>query len=168
MPKGTNSMRIFCRVVLWWALLLPISAFAQGTNQTIFTNTTSASVGATNAIFGSVSTRIGPQTIHINDLGLCTLAPPPYPTCDPPSGTGTVADPFVYTCSSIPISNCTSGTTFALAEGQVDIDFHLHTETAGAVVSAAAPVPLNPWVPIGSALGVALLAVAWQLRRRRN
>ena len=51
MPKGTNSMRIFCRVVLWWALLLPISAFAQGTNQTIFTNTTSASVGATNAIF---------------------------------------------------------------------------------------------------------------------
>ncbi len=116
----------------------------------------------------SVSTRIGPQTIHINDLGLCTLARPPYPTCDPPSGTGTVADPFVYTCSSIPISNCTSGTTFALADGQVDIDFHLHTETAGAVVSAAAPVPLNPWVPIGSALGVALLAVAWQLRRRRS
>ena len=161
-------MRNFCRVVLWWALLLPVSAIAQSSNQTIFTNTTSASVGATNALFYSVSTRIGPQTIHINDLGLCTLAPPPYTTCDPPSGTGTVADPFVRTCSSIPVSNCTSGTTFALASGQVDIDFHLHTETAGPVASVATPVPLNPWVPIASAIGVALLAIGWQLRRRRS
>ena len=164
-------MRNHRSLILWLALLLPISVFAQGNNQTVFSNTTSASIGSTNAIFVSVSTYIGPQTIIINNLGLCTLAPPPYPNCSLNSGTGTVADPFSYSCNgagSIPISSCTSGTAFTLAGGQVDIDVHTHTESAGPVGFVAVPVPLAPWVPIGSALGVALLAIGWQLRGRRS
>lgn len=35
-------------------------------------------------------------------------------------------------------------------------------------ISAATAVPLNPWVPIASAIAIALLAVGWQLRRRQG
>lgn len=141
-----------------------------GTNATIVTNSTSSSVGATNAVYYFVTTTIGPQTIFFNALGLCTLQGPPFANCTLGSGTGTAADPFSYSCSGDtgpPVTGCTSGTAFVLAPGQVDINTDLHTETIGAVF-AAAPIPLDPWVPIGSALGVALLAVAWQLRRRRS
>jgi hypothetical protein len=171
-PKGTNSVRNLRRVVLWLVLLLPISAFAQ-TNQTVFSNTTSSSVGATNAVFTGVTTYVGPQTIFVGARGVCTLQPPPYPNCTLTGGTGTAADPLLYNCpgaGSIPTSGCAAGTPFTLAGGQVDIDLYQHTETAGAAGggAVATPVPLDPWVPIGSALGVALLAIGWQLRGRRS
>ena len=116
-----------------------------------------------------VTTNFGPATIFINDRGLCTLEGPPFPSCTLSGGTGAPDSPFDYSCtgSGPPIANCTSGTPFTLAGGQVDIDVDTHTVTTGAV-PAAASVLFNPWVPIGSALGVALLAVGWQLRRRRT
>jgi hypothetical protein len=168
-PKGTNSVRNYLSVVLWFALiLLPVPVFAQ-TNATIVTNTSSSSLGATNAVFHVVTTRIGPATIFIGARGLCTFATPPVPSCAPTSGTGTVADPFIYGCLyTVPITNCALDTPFVLAAGQVDIDTYVHTQTVGAAGSVAAPIPLDPWVPIGSALGVALLAIGWQLRRRRS
>ncbi len=165
-------MRRGVRVLAWFSLLLPVVAFAQGSNnQTVFSNSTSSSVGATNASYIFVSTIVGPKTIFINDRGLCTLQGPPFPNCTLTGGSGAAVDPFQYSCpgnTGPPITACSSGTSFVLAGGQVDVDVDTHTVTAGATVPAVAPVPLNPWVPIGSALGVALLAIAWQLRRRRS
>ena len=161
-------MRNRVLVPLWVALLLPVVALAQSINQTVISNSTSSSVGSANAVYAFVTTTVGPATIFIDARGLCTLEGPPFAGCTFTGGTGAPATPFDYTCTGggPPVSNCTSGTPFVLAGGQVDVDLDTHTVTAGATVPAVAPVPLNPWVPIGSALGVALLAVAWQLRRR--
>ena len=164
-------MRNYLRILLWLALLLPIPAFAQVTNGTVFSNSTSSSVGATNVYFDFVTTYVGPQTIFIGVRGNCTLQGPPFPNCTLTGGTGTAASPYVYSCSANsgpPITGCASGTAFVVAGGQLDIDVDAHTETIAAAGPVAAPIPLDPWVPIGSALGVALLAVAWQLRRRRS
>ena len=166
----TTKIRIRLLVpVLFAMLLLPVAAVAQSNNQTVFSNSSSTSVGSANAVYVFVTTTVGPATIFINDRGLCTLEGPPFPSCTFSGGTGAPDSPFDYSCtgSGPPIANCTSGTPFTLAGGQVDIDVDTHTVTTGAV-PAAASVPLNPWVPIGSALGVALLAVGWQLRRRRT
>lgn len=163
-------MRNYLRILLCLALWLPVAAFAQTTNTTNYSNSSSSSVGATNAVYDFVTTTVGPATAFIDDRGVCTLQGPPFPNCTLGGGTGTAADPFQYACSGNtgpPITGCTSGTAFVLAGGQIDIDLDTHTETIGSA-SVAAPIPLDPWVPIGSALGVALLAMAWQLRRRRH
>jgi uncharacterized protein (TIGR03382 family) len=164
-------VRNYLRILLWFAFSLPCATFAQSNNVTNFSNSTSSSVGATNAVSAFATTTVGPQTIFINARGLCTLQGPPFPTCTLTGGTGTATTPFLYACTGNtgpPITGCSSGTPFILAGGQIDIDLDTHTETIGAAIPVGAPIPLDPWVPIGSALGVALLAIGWQLRRRRT
>jgi uncharacterized protein (TIGR03382 family) len=164
-------MRNGVRVLVWLALLLPCAAFAQTNSSNIVTNSTSSSVGATNAVYFFITTSIGPTTLYIGARGLCNLQGPPFPSCTFIGGTGTAANPFNYGCSGNsgpPVTGCSSGTPFILASGQTDINAHTDTQIAGPAGSVAAPIPLDPWVPIGSALGVALLAIGWQLRRRRS
>jgi uncharacterized protein (TIGR03382 family) len=162
-------VRNFLSSVLWFAFSLPFATFAQ--NNTFVTSSTSSSAGAANAVYSFITDTVGPQTLFINARGLCTLQGPPFPTCTLSGGTGTAATPFLYSCSGNtgpPISGCTSGTAFVLTPGQIDTNLDTHTETIGAAIPVGTPIPLDPWVPIGSALGVALLAIGWQLRRRRT
>ena len=141
-------------------------AFAQ-------TGTTSRSVGTgtTNAIFASASLVIGPDQVLIGDRGTCSISGPPYPSCVPSGGgTGTPSDPFGYTCNDLPLNNCTAGTPFVVASGSLIVNIHTHRQTAVAavpVVGPAAAVPFGLWVPIGSGLGLALLAALALLRRKR-
>jgi uncharacterized protein (TIGR03382 family) len=166
------NVRTHLRVLLWFSLLLPFAAIAQSNNQTVVSNSTSSSVGGTNAVYSFITTTVGPTTIYIGARGLCTLQGPPFPSCTFSGlGDGTPGNPFNYGCSGNtgpPVTGCSAGTPFIVAGGQVDIDIDVHTETIGAAGPIAAPIPLDPWVPIGSALGVALLAIGWQLRRRRT
>jgi len=113
----------------------------------------------TNVIVGNVSG----STIKVGDFGRCTLGLP-Y-SCNPSSGTGTQADP--YTCTTAPVfSNCSEpGTLFAFPAGAVTYDVQTYNLVpAAAPVVTAAPVPLSPWVPAGSALG-AMLLVLWMKTR---
>ena len=67
--------------------------------------------------------------------------------------------------------NCTlPGTPFVVLAGTDNSNYHTHRQTAVAAVPAASPaaaVPFGPWVPIGSGLGVALLATLALRRRKR-
>ena len=86
------------------------------------------------------------------------------------AGTGTPADPFGYTRNDLPLTNCSLGTPFVVVSGSTNINIHTHRQTAVAVVPVAAPaagVPFGPWLPIGSGLGVALLATLALRRRKR-
>ena len=148
---------------------LPPLAFAQsGTT----TSTTSSSVGTgtTNAVFLSANLEIGPWQILIGDRGTCSISGPPYPNCVPSrGGTGTPADPFGYACNDLPLNNCTAGTPFDVIAGSSNINIHTHRQSAVAAVPVAgstAAVPFDPWVPIGSGLGIALLATVGLLRRK--
>ena len=143
---------------------LPTLAFAQ-------TGTTSRSVGTgtTNAIFASTSLVIGPNQVMIGDRGTCSISGPPYPSCSGGSGTGTPTDPFGYTCNDLPLNNCTAGTPFVVAGGSFIVNIHTHRQTAVAAVPVVGPatsVPFGSWVPIGSGLGIALLATVVLLRRK--
>ena len=149
--------------------LLPSLAIGQASTST---SSSSVGTGASYASFAWTSLAIGPSQLVTGDRGTCTIPAAPYPTCTPPNGSGTQADPFGYTCSSagLPLSGCTlSGTTFVVPAGSTNINIHVHRQTAAAVVPVAgssASVPFGPWVPIGSGLGIALLALV--LRRKRR
>jgi len=176
---GTVYIRVLCGL-LWFALLLPVAAVGQPTPST--STSTSHSVGTTNATFVWTSFTtcttgclycfpdfsLGfpificrpainpvPTEIRVGDFGSCILQPPPYPSCTLQSGTGTVADPYLYSCSSaLMLTNCSLPGTPKYVFQNGNIDTHTHTEVA----AMATEVPLGPWVPMGAALGVALLA----------
>lgn len=95
-----------------------------GLGQTIFTATTAnAFSDSAYAIYDIVTTSVGPMTVIRDNLGECTLPPPPYPQCNLLSGSGTSADPFNYSCvSAIPLTCTGGGAPLVLAGGQVDID----------------------------------------------
>jgi hypothetical protein len=103
---------------------------------TLYSYSTSTGVGPTNASFYWVKTYFGDgvTTTAVGDFGTCEIPPGPYPNanCTLSSGSGTVADPFVYFCSTpLTLSNCTlPGTIFVLDTGQMDIDVRLYTQTA--------------------------------------
>ena len=147
-------------------MALPLSAMADtGPNETTFTQTTSTSLWNAYGHYGSVAVYVGPRTIAVGSLGSCTLTLP-Y-NCNPSSGTGTQADP--YFCVTPPVlTNCSgAGTPWVLAPGGEDVDTRTdYFVPAVTPVVTVAPVPLSPWVPIGSALG-AMLLVLW-MRRRAN
>ena len=67
--------------------------------------------------------------------------------------------------------HCTlPGTPFAVLAGTDNSNYHTHRQTAVApvpVAGLAAGVPFGPWVPIGSGLGVALLATLALRQRKR-
>ena len=158
------------KLLLCLCFWLPVLVFGQSPTST---STTSRSVGTgtTNALFVSTSVAIGPGQIAIGDRGTCSISGPPYPSCVPSGGgTGTPADPFGYTCNDLPLTNCSLGTPFVVVSGSTNINIHTHGQTAVAAVPVAGPaagVPFGPWVPIGSGLGVALLATLALRRRKR-
>ena len=154
---------------LLFCLCFWVPALALGQSST---STTSRSVGtgSTNAIFASTSVTIGPGQIVIGDRGTCSISGPPYPACAPSGGgTGTPSDPFGYACNDLPLTNCTAGTPFVIPSGSNNINIHTHRQTAVAQVpvgGTGASVPFEPWVPIGSGLGIALLAMLALARRK--
>ena len=158
------------KLLLCLFFCLPTLAFAQP-NPT-FGNTFSNSVGTgtTNATFVSTSFAIGPAQIVIGDRGTCTISGLPYPSCVPSGGgTGTPADPSGYTCNDLPLNNCTAGTPFVVLAGSSNVNIHTHRQSAVAAVPVAgstAAVPFDPWVPISTGLGIALLATVVLLRRK--
>ena len=146
-------------------LVLPLSTMADtGSGGTTFTNTTSTSRWNAYGQYVSVTPYVGPVAITVGDLGECNLTLP-Y-SCNPSSGTGTQADP--YSCTTPPaLINCGSGTPWVIAAGGVDYDTRTDNFVpTAAPITDAAPVPLSPWLPVGSALG-AMLVVLW-MRRRTN
>ena len=167
--SGVPTVPFKNKLLLCLFFCLPTLAFAQSVFNT---GTTSSSVGtgSTNAIFVSTSALIGPNQIMIGDRGTCSISGPPYPSCAPSGGgTGTSADPFGYTCSDLPLNNCTAGTPFVVVAGGTNINIHTHRQSAVAavpVVSPATSVPFGPWVPIGCGLGIAMLAMLTLLRRK--
>ena len=163
--SGVPTVPFKNKLLLCLFFSLPTLAFAQ-------TGTTSRSVGTgtTNAIFASASLVIGPDQVLIGDRGTCSISGPPYPSCVPSGGgTGTPTDPFGYACNDLPLNNCTAGTLFVVASGSYIVNIHTHRQTAVAAVPVVGPatsVPFGPWVPIGSGLGIALLATVVLLRRK--
>ena len=154
-------------VVLCLVACMPAMVWAQ-VGTTTFTASNSTGVGATNAIFTWQELTFGPDTIFIGDRGTCSIPLPPYPNCNLTGGTGTVGDPYSYNCSSpLPLTQCSqSGTSYAVQVADTNFNRNTHRQTVAVVIEpgAATPVPLGPWVVIGSTLGIGLLVL---LRSRR-
>jgi hypothetical protein len=149
-----NSCRIILRLAAWLVLGLPLAGFAQGTNTITTTVTTASAIGPSNAVQVTTVMFVGPQTILTGALGLCTAS------CTiGPGGTCGVSRPV--------LTGCAGGTPFVIAPGGVDFDTLTLTQITAAQATPQA-VPLSPWVPMGSALGLALLAILWRLQRVRR
>ena len=169
----TGSMSVMNyvhRIFLCLVAFLPVVVWAQPSNT--FSTSNSIGVGATNATYTWNELTFGPDTITIGDLGTCSIPAPPNPSCTLSGGSGTVADPYGYTCMPpLPLSQCSqSGTPYTVQDGDTHINTHTHRQTAAAVSEpgAATPVPLGLWVPIGSALGIGLLVLLWSRRLRKD
>ncbi len=166
--KLPHAARPIARKLPGLVSLLPLLAFGQSIQNTTVSTSTSSQTGPINAQYVLLEDTIGPQTISIGSRTGCTLVPPPtLANCNPTSGAGTTGDPYI--CSTPPpstvVAGCNGGTTFIVLAGTVNVNVHTQTVSAvAAIPSAAQPVPLGPWVPIGSAIGVGLLAL---LRHRR-
>ena len=149
-----------------WALLLvlPLSAMADtGPNETTYTQSTSTSIWNANAYghYSRATANVGPQTMMVGDFGSCTLTLP-Y-NCNPSFGTGTQADP--YFCTTPPVlTNCGSGTPWVIYGAGVNYDTRTDYFVPAVAPAPMQPVPLSPWMPVGSALG-AMLLVLWMRRR---
>ena len=165
--KLPHTARSIACALLGLVSLLPLLAFGQGTSNNTITTSTSSQTGPINALYVVSEDTIGPGTINIGSRSGCTLVPPPtLANCIPTSGTGTTVDPYV--CSNSPsrlVIGCSGGTSFIVLAGTTNLNVHTQTVSAvAATTGTAQPVPLGPWVPIGSAIGVGLLA----LRRHRR
>ena len=164
--KLPHAARHHARNLLWFVSLLPLLVFGQSSNDT-FTTSTSSQTGPINAQYLVLEDSIGPVTISVGNRIGCTLVPSPnLANCNPTGGTGTTVDPYV--CSNSPsrlVIGCSGGTSFIVLAGTTNLNVHTQTVSAvAATTGTAQPVPLGPWVPIGSAIGVGLLA----LRRHRR
>ena len=124
-----------------------------------FTYSFSSQQGALNARYLWISEAIGPMSIVIGSLSGCTLVgSPPFAGCNPHGGSGTVDDPFVFGCSApLPLAGCTGGVPYTVFAEFVNLDIRTHTVVAAGAATAA--VPIGPWVPIGSAVGVLLASL---------
>jgi hypothetical protein len=167
-----NRYAVLAMVVSFFLSAFSGATAAQGTNTTTTTVSTSVGAGSMNAVFVWTSATVGAiggTTIPIGNQGTCTIPPGPYPNanCSLFGGTGAVADPFQFVCSSpLTLSACSlPGTPFFVPAGGVDFDTHTHAQAAAGALPAA--VPLGPWVPVGSALAVMALALAWRRRASR-
>ena len=151
-------------------LLVPaLDALGQGgVSNTTITASSSSSIGATNQEFVWIEEAIGPADIFIGDFGSCPITRPLDPNtygCHALGGSGTVSDPFWGICSS----NCSNtGTPFNVPSGYNNLNYHTHTVIAQGTTVTQKPVPLGPWVPLGSAFGIGLLALARSYRQSRR
>lgn len=129
------------------------------------TSTYSTQVGTANARYVWYAETIGPADVTVGMLDGCTLVgSPPFAGCSPSGGSGTIADPFEFSCtSSLPLAGCSGGSAFPVAGQTSNLDFHSHLVVASASAAPVAAVPLDPWVPMTCAAGVLL---AFALRRR--
>jgi hypothetical protein len=173
------------RVMLRISMMVVLACVVTSANAQlqVVTQTSSfvySTLGPPNSVY-IFSTITGPQigatTITVGELGVCTVAPPPYSTCSPfalQPGSGTPDDPFTFQCqTAIPVSGCTSGTPIVVPTGQQNVN----TTSVDTCVTAlpkvprqgsspqlcarstAAPVqplPLSPLVVVLVALGIAL------------
>ena len=151
-----KSDRIVLRLAACLVLGLPLTGFTQGpgTNTVTATCSTATAIGPTSAVGVFTTEYVGPQTIEVGTLGLCSASCTigPGGSCGP---------------SGPVLSSCAGGTPFSIVPGGIDFDtLTLIQITAGQATPQA--VPLGPWVPLGSALAMILLAIVWQLRRRRR
>jgi hypothetical protein len=146
-----NSNRTVVWLAAWFVLGLPLTVFAQ--TGTTYTNSFATVIGPSNAVAAFTTTYIGPQTIKVGTLGLCTAS------CTiGPGGTCGGAGPV--------LTGCAGGTPLVLEAGGTDIDTLLVTQVTA--LQAPQPIPLSPWLPIASAIGLALLAFVRLSRRIRR
>lgn len=150
-----ESYRTMLRLAACLVLGLPLTGLAQGgpgTNTVTATCTTATAIGPTSAVGAFTTEYVGPQTIQVGTRGLCTAS------CT--IGTG-------GTCgaSGPLLTSCAGGTPFSIVAGGIDFDTLTLTQIMAAQATPQA-IPLGPWVPLGSALAMILLATVWQLRRR--
>ena len=162
------ALRSIIVVLVGFVGALPLSTMAQQCGPSIpncltFTTTVSQSQWNAYGKYMAATTYVGPETIMVDDLGSCTLTLP-Y-NCNPSSGTGTQSDP--YSCTTPPVlTKCSGGSPRVIAFGFINYDARTdYFVPAIAPIAEAAPVPLSPWVPAGSAFGAMLLVL---MRRRAN
>ncbi len=156
------AMKNLHRTLLCLALCLPTVALGQGGSNTTITNSTCTAYGLTDTPLVLLEETMGPGTILIGDRGSCTLQPP-VPGC----GTGTVSDPYDAenpACSGAVVASFTAGTPFEVLAGTNNINVNTVTFIPTAAAQRSTPVPLGPWVPLGSGLGIVLLALLWSHR----
>ena len=147
-----KSYRIVLGLAACLVLGLPLTGFAQGTNTVTATASTATAIGPTSAVGVFSTAFVGPQTILTGTLGLCTAS------CTiGAGGTCGVSRPV--------LTSCAGGTPFPIVGGGIDVDTLTLTQITARQATPQA-VPLGPWVPLGSALTMLLLAVLWQRRRR--
>lgn len=130
------------------------------------TTPSSSQTGAINVQYIRITNALGPTVITIGARTGCALVgSPTYAGCSLYGGSGSALDPFIYQYASpLSLTGCSGGQSFNVIVGTQNLDEWIHTVTAVAPVLTAAPVPLSPWVPAGSALG-AMLLVLWMRRR---
>ena len=162
---STLAMKNLRRALLCLALCTPTVALGQGgTNNTVTTSTCTA-YGLTDSQLIQLEDTVGPGTILIGDRGSCTLQPP-VPGC----GTGTLSDPYDSVnpaCSAAVVASFTAGTAFEVLAGTSNINVNTVSFIPTAAAQGSTPVPLGPWVPLGSGLGIVLLALLWSRRAGR-
>ncbi len=153
------------RLLLCLAVCMPTVALGQTGSNTTTTNSTCTAYGVTDNLLLLLEETIGPTSILIGDRGSCTLQPP-VPGC----GTGTVSDPYDSAnpaCSAAVVASFTAGTSFEVLAGTVNLNINQVTFIPTAAAQGSTPVPLGPWVPLGSGLGIVLLALLWSRRAGR-
>ena len=153
------------RLLLCLAVCLPTVALGQGSVNSTVTNSTCTAYGLTDTLLVQLEESIGPGTILVGDRGSCTLQPP-APGC----GTGTLSDPYDAenpACSEPVLASFTAGTPFDVVAGTTNLNINQVTFIPTAAAQGSTPVPLGPWVPLGSGLGIVLLALLWSRRAGR-
>ena len=154
------------RFLLCLLAVLPTVALGQGGTGTTITASSCTAYGLTDTPLILLEETIGPGTILVGDRGSCTLQPP-VPGC----GTGTVSDPYDSVnpaCTAAVVASFTAGTSFEVLAGTNNINVNTVTFIPTAAAPSSTPVPLGPWVSLGSVLGILLLALLWSPRTRRG
>lgn len=156
---STQAVKYLYRSVLCLTLCWSSVALGQPPSFDSFTNSSCTAYGVTGSLIIQAEVMFGPATILIGDRGSCTLQPPAA-GC----GTGTFADPYDPDCGEpLGIASFTAGTSYAVIAGETNYNTNTVTLTPVAVtpVQTSTPVPLGPWVPLGSGLGLVLLTLLW-------
>jgi Cadherin-like beta sandwich domain len=120
-------MRSACHTVcIALALFGALSGSAPAQTNTATISTASEVIpGATPSLYIWTTTYVGPQTVRVDAQTGCTATVTLPPSgCVPSGGTGTPADPLMYSCK-VPLTGCTGGALLFIAAGGQDIDTFL-------------------------------------------
>ena len=165
-----SAFRFGVCVLACWIAAFAGTALAQPTNTSSESASTEIIPGSPYSIYVWTITYIGPQTIRVGEQTGCTATVPLPPVgCTVGGGTGTLGNPFQYSCQ-VPLTGCTGGGLLSIVAGGEDIDTFIFSVAPPPAppLASAQPVPLSPWIPLGSAFFVLLLGLFFRHRVART